>query len=97
LFFSDDYTGGEPVLGPRGQYFTGDRELSPLHSFLLGGRLRATWTGAPGDRLGGALLKLEMSAGVDLLKTELEAFTWSGDEPNDTLAIIPSVALGGAF
>ena len=97
LFFSDDYTGGEPLLGPRGQYFTGDRELSPLHSFLLGGRLRAAWTGAPGDRVGGALLKLEASAGVDVLKTDLEEFTWSGEEPNDTIAFIPSVGLSGAF
>jgi hypothetical protein len=47
--------------------------------------------------LGGALLKLEASAGVDVLKTELEEFTWSGDEPNDTIAFIPSVGLSGAF
>ena len=38
LFWSDDYTGGEPQDGPRGQYWTGDRELSPLSSYLLGGR-----------------------------------------------------------
>src|SRR5208283_1228775 len=36
VFWSDDYTGGSPPLGPRGQYWTGDRELSPFSSWLLG-------------------------------------------------------------
>src|SRR5699024_6890703 len=54
LFWSDDYTGGEPTYGPRGQYWTGDRELSPLRSYLLGGRALATWRGRSGDRVLGA-------------------------------------------
>ena len=33
-FFSDNY-----VLFPRGQYFTGDRELSPMSNWLVGGQL----------------------------------------------------------
>ncbi|MDB4989895.1 MAG: hypothetical protein JWN04_5073 [Myxococcaceae bacterium] len=36
-FYSDDYS-----LAPRGQYFTGDRELSPMHSWLAGARLDLT-------------------------------------------------------
>ena len=32
VFWSDDYTGGDPPLGPKGQYWTGDRELSPFNS-----------------------------------------------------------------
>jgi hypothetical protein len=44
-FFSDDY-----ALAPRGQYFTGDRELSPMWNVLLGGqigyRIRAGAEGA---------------------------------------------------
>jgi hypothetical protein len=97
LFWSDDYTGGEPEFGPRGQYWTGDRELSPLHSFLLGARLRAVFAGRSGERVAGAFLRFEVSAGADVLKTELEDFTWGGVEPDDTLAIVPTVALGGAF
>jgi len=36
-FYSDDY-----ALAPRGQYFTGDRELSPMRSWLVGARLELT-------------------------------------------------------
>ncbi len=45
IFWSDDYTGGAPPLGARGQYFTGDRELSPFWS--AGGGPRLVWTLAP--------------------------------------------------
>ncbi|HXX70027.1 MAG TPA: DUF3570 domain-containing protein, partial [Polyangiaceae bacterium] len=38
VFWSDDYTAGAPPLGPRGQYWTGDRELSPFWSWLAGVR-----------------------------------------------------------
>jgi len=41
-FFSDDYT-----LAPRGQYFTGDRELSAMQNWLVG--LQATLTVARSD------------------------------------------------
>lgn len=41
-FFSDDYG-----RAPRGQYFTGDRELSPMSSFVAGGRIR--WDLPAGD------------------------------------------------
>lgn len=41
-FFSDDYT-----RFPRGQYFTGDRELSPMSSWVAGGRLE--YDLPPGD------------------------------------------------
>ena len=36
-FFSDDY-----ALDPRGQYFTGDRELSAMHSWLGGAQIALT-------------------------------------------------------
>ena len=38
-FWSDDYTGGDPPLGPKGQYWSGDRELSPFSSYSFGLRL----------------------------------------------------------
>ncbi|GAB5544785.1 MAG: hypothetical protein SangKO_045450 [Sandaracinaceae bacterium] len=41
-FFSDDY-----ALRPRGQYFTGDRELSDMESYLAGAQL--IWTVTPGS------------------------------------------------
>jgi hypothetical protein len=97
LFYSDDYTGGEPVNGPRGQYWTGDRELSPLSSWLFGGRVLFAMQGGPEERLLGALLGFSASASFDLLKTNLENFTWGGDDPTDTTAMVFSGALRGDF
>ncbi len=97
LFWSDDYTGGEPLNGPRGQYWTGDRELSPLQNFLVGGRLRASWNGKKGDRIAGMLLGLSTEASVDLLKTKLDQFTWAGRKPDDTFAIVGGLGINGQF
>lgn len=97
LFWSDDYTGGEPVTGPRGQYWSGDREVSPLSSFMVGGRVLAGVQGAPGQRVLGFLLRFQGTAGVDFMKTRLKDFTWSGQAPDDTTAGILSLGLRGEF
>jgi hypothetical protein len=97
LFWSDDYTGGEPALGPRGQYWTGDRELSPLSSFMVGGRALLGLQGTPGARVFGFLLRLQATGSFDLLKTNLKDFTWGGVNPDDTLAMIVSLGLRGEF
>jgi hypothetical protein len=97
LFWSDDYTGGEPVNGPRGQYWTGDRELSPLSSYLIGGRVLAALQGTPDHRVLAVLLRLQGTAGFDLLKTNLRSFTWSGKTPDDTLAGMLSLGVRGEF
>lgn len=97
LFWSDDYTGGEPVTGPRGQYWSGDRELSPLSSYLIGGRAMATREGRPGARVAGMFLSFSGSVGFDALKTNLRDFTLGGRAPDDTLALLWSLGLSGAF
>lgn len=97
LFWSDDYTGGEPATGPRGQYWSGDRELSPLSSYLIGGRLLATKEGRPGARVAGLFLNLSGAFGLDLLKTDLHDFTLGGKAPDDTLAFLWSLGFQGAF
>jgi hypothetical protein len=97
LFWSDDYTGGEPLTGPRGQYWTGDRELSPLSSYMLGGRVLAGVQGSPGKRVLAVLLKFQGTAGFDFMKTRLEEFTWSGAPPDDTVAGILSLGIRGEF
>jgi hypothetical protein len=97
LFWSDDYTGGEPVSGPRGQYWTGDRELSPLSSYLVGGRVLAALQGTPDHRVLGAFLRFQGTAGFDLLKTNLHGFTWTGKTPDDTLAGMLSLGVRGEF
>jgi hypothetical protein len=97
LFYSDDYTGGEPLNGPRGQYWTGDRELSPLSSFLFGGRVLWAQKAGPESRILGILLGFSAGASFDLLKTNLENFTWGNQDPTDTTAMIFSGALRGEF
>jgi hypothetical protein len=97
LFWSDDYTGGEPKTGPRGQYWTGDRELSPLTSYLVGGRLSFSKNGSPDDRLLGLLLDLDTAVSLDLMKTYLHEFTWGGRTPDDTIALILTAGVGGEF
>jgi hypothetical protein len=97
LFWSDDYTGGEPATGPRGQYWSGDRELSPLSSYLIGGRALITREGHPGQRVLGMFLSLSGAVSFDLLKTNLRDFTLGGHAPDDTLAMLWSLGVRGEF
>lgn len=97
LFWSDDYTGGEPLTGPRGQYWTGDRELSPLFSYSLGARALVTARGRSGDRLLGIFLQGAAGASIDVIKTELREFTWGGLAPDDTLAGVFTLTLSGSL
>jgi hypothetical protein len=97
LFWSDDYTGGEPATGPRGQYWSGDRELSPLSSYLLGARALVTREGRPGQRVLGLFLSLSGAVSFDVLKTNLRDFTLGGRAPDDTLALLWSLGLRGEF
>lgn len=97
LFWSDDYTGGEPQDGPRGQYWTGDRELSPLSSYLIGGRFIFKKTAEQQKKFGNFLRTFETSFSFDLMKTTLKEFTWGGSKPDDTLALIASLGVRAAF
>lgn len=97
LFWSNDYTGGEPVTGPRGQYWTGDREVSPLSSWLLGTRVLLAAQGNPNARLLGVLLRFQGTAGFDVLQTSLKEFTWGSVKPDDGTSLIGSIGLRGEF
>lgn len=97
LFWSDDYTGGEPQDGPRGQYWTGDRELSPLSNYLLGGRMLFKRNGDPEHRIAGVMLSFETSVSFDLMRTHLREFTWGGVKPDDTLAMLLSIGVRANF
>jgi hypothetical protein len=91
-FYSDDY-----VLAPRGRYFTGDRELSPLRSVLAGAQF--SWT-PPGDDQGltlGFLRGLEVVIKGDVLKSWFDDFHYDrAPVPNDT-ALIGSLSLTAGF
>ncbi|MFI5306557.1 MAG: DUF3570 domain-containing protein [Polyangiales bacterium] len=91
-FYSDDY-----VLAPKGQYFTGDRELSPMRSALLGGRF--TWSvpeNAEGEVLG-LLSGLDIVLGADLLKSWFDHFHYDRAKVPNTMALFGSLSVLAAF
>ncbi len=97
IFWSDDYTGGEPENGPRGQYWSGDRELSPLNGYSGGVRAIATAQGHAGDRLLGIFLNGSAGLSCDVLKTQLLDFTWGGVAPDDTWTGMLTLTLSGSL
>jgi hypothetical protein len=96
LFWSDDYTGGEPLHGPRGQYWSGDRELSPFWSVMVGGRLLASWM-AEERRILGIFEGFQSAFGLDVLIYNYSDFTLGGRAPLDTKAYIGSLSLTALF
>ena len=87
-FYSDDY-----ILAPRGQYFTGDRELSPLKTVLVGGEVTYS---VPADDEGdvlGIFTAFSLKLKGDLLQTYLEEFHYDRVEPPNDLALIGTFAL----
>jgi hypothetical protein len=86
-FYSDDY-----ALNPAGQYFTGDRELSAMSSWLLGGRLEFSPLGERGPVLG-FLESLRVVLKADALLYEFPDFHYgSANVPNDR-AILGTLGL----
>jgi hypothetical protein len=96
VFWSDDYTGGIPPLGPRGQYWTGDRELSPFWSWL--GGARAVWTVDPpgSTRLLGFLESLKVAGSGNVEGFSYDQYTLGGVPVSNAIAYVVtlSVALG---
>ncbi|WP_394829284.1 DUF3570 domain-containing protein [Pendulispora albinea] len=96
LFYSDDYTGGDAPLGPKGQYFTGDRELSPFSSVLLG--LRVTYTLLPArGRLFGLMQSLKLAATGNVLQFDYSDYTLGGAAIGNARAYIGGLAVSAVF
>jgi hypothetical protein len=96
VFWSDDYTGGLPPLGPRGQYWTGDRELSPFWSWLAG--LRIVWTLTPArGRVLGAFESVKLASSVSLSGYEYEQYTLGGVPISNARPIVATVSLTATF
>jgi hypothetical protein len=91
-FYSDDY-----VLGPRGRYFTGDRELSAMRSLLAGGHI--VWAAVPDDdgEVFGFLSGFELSIRADLLKTSFDDFHYDRAPVPNTFAFIGGLELAATF
>jgi Protein of unknown function (DUF3570) len=96
LFWSDDYTGGEPSYGPRGQYWSGDREVSPFSSYLVGARAVGSWRAAE-QRIAGIFEGLQAGLGFDVLFYAYSDFTLGGRKPEDTTAYIGSLSFTAMF
>ena len=96
IFWSDDYTGGDAPLGPKGQYFTGDRELSPFSSVTVG--LRASYTFRHQDRpLFWVVESAKVAASADALQFFYDDFTLGGTSIGDARAYIFGLSGGLVF
>ncbi len=102
LFWSDDYTGGDAPLGPKGQYFTGDRELSPFWSAALG--FRVSWAirkapkpeGGP-SRLLGIFTDAKIGWSADAMQFNYDEYTLAGTPIGNARAYILGLTAGAAF
>jgi hypothetical protein len=103
VFWSDDYTGGDAPAGPKGQYFTGDRELSPFWSLGLGVRLTYTLHPAPKveesgtPRLLGLFTSLKLGASGDAMQFSYDEYTLGGVPITNARAYILGLTAGAAF
>lgn len=96
VFWSDDYTGGAPPLGPRGQYWTGDRELSPFWSWLAG--LRLVWSVLPEHgRLLGLLESIKLIGSADVSSYSYDQYTLGGTPISNAEAYVATLSLALGF
>ena len=96
LFWSDDYTGGAPPLGPKGQYWSGDRELSPFWSWLGGVRAIYTFTPAHG-RLLGIMNRAKLGLSFDAQNFTYTQFTLAGVPVTNTYALFGGLTATAIF
>ncbi|MFO0681145.1 MAG: DUF3570 domain-containing protein [Sandaracinus sp.] len=82
-FYSDDY-----ALRPRGQYFTGDRELSAMSSVMVGGSISFQAT-----NLGDPLSELDVSLRIDWLHGEYPDYHYGLAAVPNRDSLIGSLAL----
>jgi len=92
LFWSDDYTGGDKPLGPKGQFWTGDRELSPFTSLMAGLRLNYVITPQKG-KIFGFIQEAKLGGSFDLVQFFYDEYTLP---PKPTDSPGSSGSIGGA-
>lgn len=96
IFWSDDYTGGAPPLGPKGSYWTGDRELSPFWSWAIGGRAVYTFTRSKG-RLLGVMTSFKAAASFDVVNATYSEYTLGGIPVDNAHELIGQLSLQALF
>ncbi len=94
VFWSDDYTGGDAPLGPKGQYWTGDRELSPFSSIGLG--FRATYGIAPEKPIW-IISAVKASIAADAIQFSYDEYTLGGTPITNARAYILGANLSLSF
>jgi hypothetical protein len=91
-FFSDDY-----ALNPRGQYFTGDRELSGLHNMLVGAQLQALIRPANAERVLGMFEQLRIVLKADYLQHSFTSFHYGSNPIPNRRSVFGTLGLDAAF
>jgi hypothetical protein len=91
-FYSDDY-----ALSPAGQYFTGDRELSAMSSWLAGGRVEFSPTGGQDQPMLGFIESLRIVLKADLLLYQFPDFHYGLAEVPNTRAIFGTLGVESIF
>ena len=95
VFWSDDYTGGDRPLGPKGQYWSGDREISPFTSVLVG--VRAIQTFAPQRPMLGIISQLKLALSGDVVQFKYDEYTLAGEPVTNARAYIGTLSLTAIF
>ncbi|MBX7193556.1 MAG: DUF3570 domain-containing protein [Sandaracinaceae bacterium] len=87
-FYSDDY-----ALSPRGQYFTGDRELSTMSSVLVGGQISYTFSAGVDGPVAGFMSSLALLLKADWLHSEFPQFHYGSAAVPNRDAVIVTLSL----
>lgn len=91
-FYSDDYS-----RAPRGEYFTGDRELSAMGSWTLGGRIAFDVPANDEGDVLGFLSELRLLGKADVLLFTFDDFHYGAAAVPNTTAIVATISLEAAF
>jgi Protein of unknown function (DUF3570) len=91
-FYSDDY-----ALAPRGQYFTGDRELSSMHSWLGGARFELAPDIAGEGRALSFLDSFRLVLKGDFLVHDFDDFRYGSATVPNRRSIFATVSLDASF
>jgi hypothetical protein len=88
--------GRRPAARARGQYWTGDRELSPFWSWLAG--FRFVWTDEPEHgRILGLLESFKFVGSASVTSFSYDQYTLGGLPVSDARAYVGTVSLVAAF
>ena len=88
FFYSDDYG-----TQPRGAYFTGDRELSPMSSWL--GGVQIAWHPTPAANWLGVLGGIRLVASVDASRATYAAYSLRANPLPDGAWVVATLSLTG--